>query len=369
MPRMLARFVRMAYNDAMSSSPSERHPYSRKPKWLRVSLAQSEQQNKSFQKLRTIMRAKNLHTVCEEAKCPNIHECWGTHATATFMVLGDTCTRRCRFCSVKTGLPRGVDVAEPTNVGKSVAQMGLRHVVITMVNRDDLRDGGARHVVATIAAIRKYAPGCTVEILSSDLMGDRKSVAIMMEGGAEIMSHNLETVRRLTPLVRSRSEYQRSLDFLQMAKEIDVHTVTKSSMMLGLGEHTEEVLCAMDDLLAHGVSILNLGQYLQPTRAHLAVQKWWTPEEFVELRDIALAKGFRYCESGALVRSSYHAGAQYQEFRRNPSGERSHMPGADSHDGRAVNTGERAEGEGVRQARHPLYQDREIAEHLAAAVK
>jgi len=315
------------------STKNNRHPYSRKPEWLRTRLAQSAEENASFQKLRTIMKSRRLHTVCEEARCPNIHECWGTHATATFMVLGDVCTRRCRFCAVQTGLPRGIDIKEPVHVGKSVAEMELKHVVITMVNRDDLRDGGARHVVATVRAIRKYAPSCTVEILSSDLMGDRESIEIMMSCDAEIMSHNIETVRRLTPFVRSRSEYQRSLDFLRIAKEIDPTTITKSSMMLGLGEQKEEILESMDDLLANGVRILNLGQYLQPTRAHLAVQRWWKPEEFDELKAIALKQGFQYCESGALVRSSYHADAQYEALRR----------------------------------QHPLHRDRELAAHLSTS--
>ena len=341
-----------------------RRSYSRKPKWLRIQLSQSEEQNKSFQRLQSIMRSRNLNTVCEEARCPNIHECWGTHATATFMVLGDTCTRRCRFCSVKTGLPRGIDVAEPMNVGRSVAEMGLRHVVITMVNRDDLRDGGAAHVASTVAAIRTCAPDCTVEVLSSDLMGDVDSIEIMMAGKAEIMSHNLETVRRLTPLVRSRSKYQRSLDFLRIAKDIDPQAITKSSMMLGLGEHKEEVVTAMDDLLAHNVSILNLGQYLQPTRAHLAVQRWWTPDEFAELKQIALDKGFRYCEAGALVRSSYHAGAQYDQFRDGGAA------GADDSNrvgAAATNTnGERDADQRAqfRRTAHPLHRDKELVRHL-----
>lgn len=262
------------------------------------------------------MRSRKLTTVCEEAKCPNIHECWGTHATATFMVLGDTCTRRCRFCAVKTGLPRGLNPAEPRQVGEAVAEMGLRHVVITMVNRDDMLDGGAAHVAATVAAIRTHAPQCSVEILSSDLMGRRASIARMCESRPEIMSHNIETVRRLTPLVRSRSDYERSLRFLSTVRELDQEAVTKSSMMLGLGEHWEEILEAMDDLRAHEVEILNLGQYLQPTRTHLAVQRWWKPEEFSALREEALQRGFRHCDSGALVRSSYHAGDQYERYRR-----------------------------------------------------
>lgn len=333
---------------------AERHPYSRKPKWLRVKLTQSAEQNRSFQRLKSIMSSRSLHTVCEEARCPNIHECWGEHATATFMVLGDTCTRRCRFCSVKTGLPVGIDIAEPENVGRSVMEMQLRHVVITMVNRDDLPDGGAAHVVATIRAIRTHAPNCTVEILSSDLMGDHESIALLMTGRAEIMSHNIETVRRLTPRVRSRSDYQRSLDFLRLAREIDPQAVTKSSIMLGLGERRDEIIQAMDDLLAHNVSILNLGQYLQPTRAHLAVQRWWEPSEFIELKQIALDRGFRHCEAGALVRSSYHADAQYAEFR--------HTNGTHTAATKRNTTDRRA-------TIHPLYRDRELAGYLNTRAK
>ena len=290
--------------------------YQRKPEWLRVRLAASHQHNRSFGTLKRTMRARSLTTVCEEAKCPNIHECWGEHATATFMVLGDTCTRRCRFCAVKTGLPRGIDAGEPDRVGEAVAEMQLRHVVITMVNRDDLKDGGALHVAATVRAIRRRAPDCTVEVLSSDLMGRLESIRVLCESTPEIMSHNIETVRRLTPLVRSRSEYERSLAFLSGAKGIDADCVTKSSIMLGLGESYDEILVTMDDLRLHKVDILNLGQYLQPTRTHLAVQRWWRPEEFAALKREALQRGFRHCDSGALVRSSYHAGQQYERYRR-----------------------------------------------------
>jgi lipoic acid synthetase len=216
---------------------------------------------------------------------------------------------------VKTGLPRVLDEDEPRRVAESVRDMELAHVVITMVNRDELADGGARILAATVRRIHDLTD-TTVEVLSSDLMGDPESIRIACESHPEIMSHNLETVKRLTPRVRSRSTYERSLRFLKLAKEIDPESVTKSSLMLGLGETREEILEAMDDLLAHDVSLLNLGQYLQPTRTHLPVQKYWTPEEFAELRDRALEKGFIHCESGPLVRSSYHAGDQYEHYRR-----------------------------------------------------
>ncbi len=282
-----------------------------KPEWLKIRL----NTNTNFKYLKGVMREQRLTTVCEEARCPNIHECWGEHRTATFMILGDTCTRRCRFCAVKTGLPRVLDRDEPRRVAESVAGMALDHVVITMVNRDELADGGASVMADTVRRIHD-ACDTTVEVLSSDLMGDEQSIRLVCGSGPEIMSHNLETVRRLTPKVRSRSTYERSLRFLRLAKELDPDSVTKSSLMLGLGERREEVLEAMDDLLAHGVSLLNLGQYLQPTRTHLAVAKYWTPEEFAELRAQALEKGFRHCEAGPLVRSSYHAGEQYETYRR-----------------------------------------------------
>jgi lipoic acid synthetase len=232
------------------------------------------------------------------------------------MILGDTCTRRCRFCAVKTGLPKTVDWDEPRRVGESVAQMQLRHAVITMVNRDELSDGGASVMAETVRQIREQAPECSVEVLSSDLLGDQESIRILSDSRPDIMSHNIETTRRLTPRVRSRSDYDRSLEFLRYAKEIDPDAATKSSIMLGLGETREEILEAMDDLLANNVDILNLGQYLQPTRNHLPVQKYWTPDEFAELRARALEKGFEHCEAGPLVRSSYHAGDQYEEYRR-----------------------------------------------------
>ncbi|TVQ17602.1 MAG: lipoyl synthase [Spirochaetaceae bacterium] len=283
-----------------------------KPEWIRVQL----NTNANYKYLKGLVRNASLTTVCEEAKCPNIHECWGEHRTATFMILGDTCTRRCRFCAVKTGLPRVLDRDEPARVAQSVAEMELAHVVITMVNRDELADGGASVMADTVRAIHDAAPQTTVEVLSSDLMGDEQSIRIVCESRPEIMSHNIETVRRLTPSVRSRSTYDRSLRFLRIAKETDPESVTKSSMMLGLGETADEVHDAMDDLLANSVSILNLGQYLQPTRNHLPVARYWTPDEFADLKDVALAKGFRHCAAGPLVRSSYHAGEQYETYRR-----------------------------------------------------
>ena len=287
-------------------------PYARKPDWLKIQLNTTE----SFRYVRRLMREEKLTTVCEEAKCPNIHECWGTHRTATFMILGDTCTRRCRFCAVKTGLPRVLDLEEPRRVAESVKDMKLKHVVVTMVNRDDLKDGGAAVLAETVRRIHDVTSDCTVEVLSSDLMGNHDAIRVVSESRPEIMSHNLETVRRLTPSVRSRSTYDRSLEFLRVAKEIDPDAVTKSSLMLGLGETRNEILETMDDLRENGVTIMNLGQYLQPSRTHLPVQRYWTPAEFSELRERALERGFSHCESAPLVRSSYHAGEQYEAYRR-----------------------------------------------------
>lgn len=282
----------------------------RKPAWLKVRL----DVNRNYRDVKNLVRGSGLHTVCEEARCPNIHECWAHHRTATFMVLGEVCTRACRFCAVSSGRPAPVDPEEPGRVASAVAEMGLAHVVITMVTRDDLPDGGAEALARTVRAVHDRNPGCTVEVLSSDLGGEREHIRTLCGSGAEIVSHNLETVRRLTKLARSRSDYDRSLSFLTTAKELSADAVVKSSLMLGLGETKEELLETMDDLLAAGVTVLNLGQYLQPTRTCLPVAKYWSPEEFAELRGIALGKGFLHCEAGPFVRSSYHAAEQYRSF-------------------------------------------------------
>jgi lipoyl synthase len=309
----LSLFAANRYSLPMDPTvPGNEQTFLRKPEWLRTHLNTTE----GYRDVKKLIRSQRLNTVCEEAKCPNIHECWGDHRTATFMILGDTCTRRCRFCAVKTGLPGAVDLGEPVRVAESVREMKLRHVVITMVNRDDLKDGGAAVLAMTVGAIRERAPECSVELLCSDLMGKRESIATVCESHPDIMSHNIETSRRLTALVRSRSDYDRSLNFLKTARQIDPDTITKSSMMLGLGETRSEILDSMDDLLAHGVTVMNLGQYLQPSRTHIPVQKYWTPDEFAELKERALEKGFHHCESGPLVRSSYHAGEQYESYRR-----------------------------------------------------
>ena len=259
-----------------------------------------------------MMREEKLHTVCEEAKCPNIHECWAERRTATFMILGSLCTRACRFCAVQTGLPTELDLQEPERVAESVEKMGLKHVVITAVARDDLKDGGAEVFAETIRAVRRRNPFCSIEVLPSDMNGEYDNIKTLMDAKPDILNHNIETVKRLSPSVRARATYERSLEVLRRAKEMSPNTPTKSSIMVGLGETKEELLEAMDDLRANDVNILTLGQYLQPTKRHLKVQKYWSPEEFNELKEIALSKGFSHCEAGPLVRSSYHADEQVQ---------------------------------------------------------
>ena len=284
----------------------------RKPPWLKI----TRDTNNNFKFVKSLVKTKRLNTVCEEARCPNIHECWAHHKTATFMILGDTCTRRCRFCSVKTGLPKTLDVREPQRVAESVAELDLSHVVITMVNRDELSDGGAGMIAATVQAIKKAASSCTVELLTSDFMGKKTSIYTVLDSQPAVMSHNIETVERLTPFVRSRSDYYRSLQVLSISHKYAPHIPVKSSMMLGLGETKDEIIHALHDMRKHHVSIVNLGQYLQPTRQHVPVKKYLHPDEFEELKQVALSMGFVHCEAAPLVRSSYHAGLDYETIRK-----------------------------------------------------
>jgi len=286
-----------------------------KPEWLKISLGKGTE---NFAHLKKLVREKRLHSVCEEAGCPNIRECWGQRKTVTFMILGDICTRACAFCAVTSGRPTALDLQESRRVADAVAVMQLRHVVITAVARDDLRDGGAAIFAETIRAIRRKIPTCSVEVLPSDMMGDYSSLKTVMDAQPDILDHNIETVRRLSDRVRSKAKYVRSLELLCRAKSMQPRTLTKSSIMIGLGETQAEILEAMDDLLANKVDILTIGQYLPPTQKHakyLPVQKYWQPDEFRELKAIALAKGFRHCESGPLVRSSYHADEQARVAR------------------------------------------------------
>lgn len=285
---------------------SKTEEYLRKPDWLKIKL----NTNENYKGLKKMMREKSLHTVCEEARCPNIHECWGVRRTATFMILGEVCTRACRFCAVKTGLPSELDWKEPERVADSVQQMNLKHVVVTMVARDDLKDGGAAVMAETVRAIRRKNPFTTVEVLPSDLGGVEENLKILMDSRPDILNHNVETVKRLTPRVRARATYERSLEFLRRAKEMQPDIPTKSSIMIGLGETKEEIIETMDDLRANHVDIMTIGQYLQPTKKHLPVKKYYHPDEFAELKEIALSKGFSHCEAGPLVRSSYHADEQ-----------------------------------------------------------
>jgi len=276
-----------------------------RPPWLKVRFPASP----ALVELQQLMRDADLHTVCEEARCPNIGECW-SRGTATFMILGDTCTRSCGFCAVKTGRPGFLDTAEPRRVALAAQRMGLRHAVITSVNRDELPDGGASIFASTIEWVRRLSPGTTIEVLIPDFKGDRESLATVLAARPEILNHNTETVPRLYRQVRPQAVYERSLELLRRAKELDPGTVTKSGLMVGLGETEPELLEVCHDLAAQGVEVLTLGQYLQPTPAHLPIVRYWHPEEFARVRERALAMGFTHVEAGPLVRSSYHAEEQ-----------------------------------------------------------
>ncbi|AHD06807.1 lipoyl synthase [Paenibacillus larvae] len=281
-------------------------PLERKPEWLKIKLASNE----NFKDIKNMMRSKTLHTVCEEAKCPNIHECWAQHRTATFMILGDICTRACRFCAVNTGMPTELDLEEPGRVADAAVQMGLKHCVITSVARDDLKDGGASIFAACIKAVRSKNPFCSVEVLIPDFMGDEDSLRIMMDAKPDILNHNIETVRRLSDRVRAKAKYERSLELLRRAKEMQPDIPTKSSLMIGVGEEWNEILETMDDLRAINCDIMTIGQYLQPSVKHLRVERYYTPEQFAELKEEGMKRGFKHVESGPLVRSSYHAHEQ-----------------------------------------------------------
>lgn len=277
----------------------------RKPDWLRVKLTTGD----NYHEIKDMMRSKTLHTVCEEARCPNIYECWANR-TATFMILGDICTRACRFCAVKTGLPTELDLQEPERVAEAAEQMNLKHCVVTSVARDDLNDGGASIFAATIKAIRARLPFCSVEVLIPDFQGNWDALKVVMDAKPDILNHNIETVARLSDRVRAKAKYPRSLELLRQAKQFAPNIPTKSSIMLGVGETIEEVLQAMDDLRAVDCNILTLGQYLQPTPNHLPVERYVHPDEFAWLKKEGLARGFSHVESGPFVRSSYHAHEQ-----------------------------------------------------------
>lgn len=289
----------MGTQPADDSEPPLREP---KPSWIKVRLPKGN----AFWDVKKMVEGKNLFTVCEEAHCPNRYECW-SHGTATFMICGEFCTRACGFCAVKTAKPLPLDPEEPQRVADAVAHMQLSHAVVTMTTRDDLADGASGHIAEVIRAIRRASPKTIIEVLVSDMNGKESSIRTIIEAHPHIFNHNLETVERLSPLVRFRAKYRLSLQVLQTALNLAKGNVaTKSGIMLGLGETKDEVLRTMDDLLAHGVSVLTIGQYLRPSKKHLPVIDYIRPEQFDEYRDIALAKGFRHVASGPLIRSSHH---------------------------------------------------------------
>jgi lipoic acid synthetase len=299
--------------------PQHRHPEKRnrpespllrKPDWIRVRAPNGA----GFAATRDIVRAQGLVTVCEEAGCPNIGECWDK-SHATFMILGDTCTRACAFCNVKTGLPGAPDLDEPRRVGHATAAMKLAHVVVTSVDRDDLEDGGATHFVQTIAAIRAASPATTIEILTPDFLRKTGAAERVIDAKPDVFNHNLETVPRLYLSIRPGARYYNSLRLLDRVKERDPLQFTKSGLMVGLGETKEEVMQVMDDLRSAGVDFLTMGQYLQPTRKHAAIDRFWTPDEFRTLETIAYAKGFLMVSASPLTRSSHHAGEDFARLR------------------------------------------------------
>ncbi len=286
------------------------NPIQRKPDWIRVKAPN----HPTYHETRTLMRENRLVTVCEEAACPNIGECW-SQRHATMMIMGDTCTRACSFCNVRTGQPEALDADEPRRVADAVAKLGLRHVVITSVDRDDLRDGGARHFAAVIRAIRTAAPGTTIEVLTPDFLRKPGGLEVVAEAQPDVFNHNLETVPRLYTTIRPGARYYQSLRLLDRVKMVDSTVFTKSGLMLGLGEQRAEVMQVMDDLRVADVDFLTLGQYLQPTVKHAAVDRFVPPEEFADYAAMARAKGFLMVSATPLTRSSYHADADFAQLR------------------------------------------------------
>ncbi len=290
--------------------PDPNHPR-RRPPWIRVKAPSGE----TYEEVRKLMRSKTLHTVCEEAQCPNIGECWG-RGTATFLMMGDTCTRSCGFCDIKTGRPSPLDWAEPNRVAESVRAMNLRHVVITSVNRDERADGGAPIFAMVIKRIRQLQPGCSIEVLIPDFKGDEAALKIVMDAQPEILNHNVETVPRLFKKVQPQDNYEWALTTLRNAKHMDSLVLTKSGIMVGLGETFDEVVEVMQDLAEVGVDILTIGQYLQPSKKHLPIERYYTPEEFDKFKALGMEMGYKWVESGPLVRSSYRADRQVRELSK-----------------------------------------------------
>jgi lipoyl synthase len=286
--------------------PAARPSRLERPEWLKVRLSTTGE----YEQVRAMMRQLSLVTVCEEARCPNIHECWARERTATFMLLGEICTRHCGFCAVGKGKPGDLDPQEPEHVAQAVAELGLAHAVVTSVNRDDLPDGGAAHFAETIRAIRRRNPGCAVEVLIPDFCGDSDALRTVLDAEPHVLNHNIETVPRLYRRVRPDAIYERSLELLARAaafRNDGRRMRVKSGIMAGLGETTEELLSTLSDLRAHGCDIATVGQYLQPYEKRLPVEKYYTPDEFAAIRAEAMRMGFAHVESGPLVRSSYHA--------------------------------------------------------------
>jgi lipoic acid synthetase len=283
----------------------------RRPPWLTVRAPSGE----TYKDLKRLMRSKSLHTICEEARCPNLGECWG-HGTATFLILGDVCTRSCRFCDVKTGRPGPLDWTEPERVAQAVKAMDLKHVVITSVNRDERKDGGAPIFATCIERVRQVQPGCTIEVLIPDFKGDIDALQIVMDARPDILNHNVETVKRLFRVVQPQDRYEWAMTTLSNAKKLWPEAVTKSGVMVGLGETFDEVVDVMHDLREIDVDILTVGQYLQPTRQHMPIDRYYTPEEFDAFTRIGEELGFKWVESGPLVRSSYNAEAQARTLSR-----------------------------------------------------
>lgn len=290
--------------------PDPDHPR-RRPPWIRVKAPSGE----TYQDVRKLMRSKTLHTVCEEAQCPNIGECWG-RGTATFLMMGDTCTRSCGFCDIKTGRPSPLDWAEPNRIAESVRAMNLRHVVITSVNRDERADGGAPIFAMVIKRVRQLQPGCSIEVLIPDFKGSEAALKIVMDAQPEILNHNVETVPRLFKRVQPQDNYAWALATLGNAKKMDPLVLTKSGIMVGLGETFDEVVEVMQDLANIGVDILTIGQYLQPSKKHLPVERFYTPDEFDKFQEIGKQMGYKWVESGPLVRSSYRAEQQVRELSK-----------------------------------------------------
>ncbi len=308
-PRSISARPQVARHPEKAHRPDQ--PALKKPDWIRVKAPGSP----AYAETSAIVRRHGLVTVCEEAGCPNIGECW-EKKHATFMIMGDTCTRACAFCNVRTGLPGALDVAEPEHIGEAVAKLGLAHVVITSVDRDDLADGGAAHFAATIAAIRRLAPGTTIEVLMPDFLRKPGALDVVVAAKPDVFNHNLETVPSLYLTVRPGARYFHSLRLLQRTKELDPGIFTKSGIMVGLGEERNEVLQVMDDLRSAEVDFLTIGQYLQPTRKHHPVLRFVPPDEFKGFEAVATAKGFLVVSASPLTRSSHHAGDDFQRLRR-----------------------------------------------------